>query len=267
MTDWRDSACAEGVCLAVLGDPVEHSLSPRMQVAAMREMGICGGYHAFRVRDGEFEECVAHLASAGFAGVNVTIPHKDAAAAVADGDSIVRELGVANALRFSENRILATNTDVQGFWAPLSKIELHRALVLGAGGAAVAIVYALRAKGIEVRIWNRSPERSEELALRFECETIAEPDPIGCDLVVNTTPLGLKPGDMPNLAWQNLAPACIVYDAAYRDEPTDFLMRASGVGCRTVDGREMLVEQGALALEWWVGRPVPREPMRRAVGL
>lgn len=267
MTDWRDTACVEGVCLAVLGDPVEHSLSPKMQVAAMREMGICGQYHAYRVRDGEFEECVAHLASAGFAGVNVTIPHKEAAAAIADGDSIVKELGVANTLKFSENRILATNTDVHGFWAPLSKIELRRALVLGAGGAAVAIVYALRANGIEVKIWNRSPERAEEVAIRFECETVTGPDPAGCDLVVNTTPLGLKPGDMPSLVWQSLDPDCIVYDAAYRDEATDLLMRAAEVGCKTIDGREMLVEQGALSLEWWVGRSVPRESMRRAVGL
>src|SRR5687768_1038560 len=253
MRDWRDAVCAEGVCLAVLGDPVEHSLSPQMQTAAIREMGICGQYHAFKVRAGEFEECVAHLASVGFVGVNVTIPHKDAAAAIADVDSIVKELGVANALKFSERRILATNTDVQGFWAPLSKLELRRALVLGAGGAAVAIVYALRAKGIGVRIWNRSPERAEELALRFGCDAVTEPDPIDCDLVVNTTPLGLKPGDMPSLIWQNLAPNCIVYDAAYRAEPTDFLIRATGIGCKTIDGREMLVEQGALALEWWIG--------------
>ena len=267
MMDWRSAVCVEGVCLAVLGDPVEHSLSPKMQAAAMREMGISGRYHAYKVREEEFEECVAHLASAGFTGVNVTIPHKEAASSIAGGDSIVKELGVANTLKFSDNRILATNTDVQGFWAPLSKSELHRALVLGAGGAAVATVFALRAKGIEVRVWNRSPERAKELALRFRCDAANEPDPIDCDLVVNTTPLGLKPGDIPNLIWQNLAQNCIVYDVAYRGEPTDLVLRACEAGCRTIDGREMLVEQGALALEWWVGRSVPREPMRRAVGL
>ena len=267
MTHWSEVRCIDDLCLAILGDPVEHSLSPRMQAAALTEMGIKGSYQALHVRDKEFDDCIAHLASSGFAGVNVTIPHKDAAAAIGEGDEVVRNLGVANTLKFIDDRILARNTDVQGFLTPLAGRAYSQALVLGAGGAAIACVYALKSKNIDVRIWNRSTERARELSMRFGCEATVEPDPTGCDLVVNTTPLGLKPRDLPQLNWQNLEQDVTVYDMAYRSEPTDLLKCAAQHGCHTIDGRQMLVEQGALSLEWWLNRSVPRECMRMAVGL
>jgi shikimate dehydrogenase len=238
-----------------------------MQAAALAHMGIEGEYRALLVRENEFEECVAHLASSGFIGVNVTIPHKESAAAISEGDEVVKRLGVANTLKFIDGRILARNTDAVGFWAPLANDQYAHALVLGAGGAAIACVYALTENNVKVRIWNRSPERAKELALRFGCDAITEPNPEGCDLVINTTPLGLKPGDVPQLNWQNLQPGSTVYDLAYRNETTDLLMQARNHGSNAIDGREMLVEQGALSLEWWLGKPVPREPMRMAVGL
>lgn len=257
--------------LAVVGDPVEHSLSPAMHSAALRALAIKGEYLAIHVPEGEFDDAVAHLIACGFRGINVTLPHKAAAAEIGiPDDEFVSEIHVANCLSFGEE-VLAKNTDVPGFLAPLDGVPAGTALVLGTGGGAAAAAYALLRSGWSVALWGRSEKRACELAEVLsdfgKCEARETPSARGCILVVNATPLGLLPGEMPPLEWDTLEAGAIVYDLAYRSEPTDLLVAASKRGNRTVDGREMLVEQGALSLEWWLSLRAPREVMRAAVGL
>lgn len=255
------------VSLAVLGDPVEHSLSPRMQNAALRALGIEGEYVAVRAPADEFAECVAHLRDRGFVGANVTIPHKERAAGIGTADDeIVSATGAANTLKFL-SPVLCRNTDVPGFLRPIQSLAPGAALVLGGGGAAAAAVYALVLAGWGVRVWNRNPKNSIRLTQRFGCSFASDPDPSSCSLVVNATPLGLREGEMPELGWESAAAESVIYDLAYRDGPTDLLEHARSLGHRAIDGREMLVEQGALSLEWWTGQNVPRQVMREAVGL
>ncbi|MBA3726972.1 MAG: shikimate dehydrogenase [Armatimonadetes bacterium] len=253
--------------LAVLGDPVNHTLSPSMQNAALHALGIEGEYVAVRASANEFEECVARLRDRGFVGANVTIPHKERAAGIGEADDeIVPATGAANTLKFL-SPVLCRNTDVPGFLRPLQSLTPGAAFVLGAGGAAAAAVYALLFAGWQVRVWNRTPDKAVHLAEKFGCAHTRDPDPACCSLVVNATPLGLHSGEMPELDWESAPGESMFYDLAYRDGPTDFLERARSLGHRTIDGREMLVEQGALSLEWWTGQTAPRQVMREAIGL
>ncbi len=257
--------------LAVVGDPVEHSLSPRMHSAALDALAIEGEYLAIHVPLGEFDDAVAHLIACGFRGVNVTLPHKGEAADIGiPDDEVVSQIRVANCLLF-DDEVRARNTDVPGFLAPLDGVPAGDALILGAGGAAAAAAYALLRSGWIVSIWSRTQERAHDLAEALEqygdCDARDLPSPSGCSLVVNATPLGLNPGEMPPLDWAALKSDAIVYDLAYREVPTDLLMEASIRGNRTVDGREMLVEQGALSLEWWLEVRAPRDVMNEAIGL
>jgi len=263
---WHELEPSDAMQLAVVGDPVSQSLSPVMHQAALDHLGIPGSYHPLRVRLHEFEPCIAHLAAVGFTGVNVTIPHKVLAAQLAGKDSLANWLSAANTLKFTGDRIEAVNTDLAGFLAPISGLPPGIALVLGAGGAAAAAVYGLTSNGWAVNVWNRSTERANALAQRFDTSVVPEPNPAECSLVVNATPLGLA-DEMPPLVWGELSDRPTVYDMVYRLGLTPFLRKAASMGCATVDGREMLVEQGAASLEWWLGKPAPRGVMRKAVGL
>lgn len=237
-----------------------------MHQAALDHLGITGKHYALKVLFNELEDCIAHLASIGFAGVNITIPHKERAAQIGDGDKLVDLLSAANALKFTEGRIESSNTDVPGFLKPISDLQPSNALILGAGGAAAAAVYALSNNGWSVNIWNRSPARAEDLALKFRAKAVRDPNPGGCSLVVNATPLGLS-DELPLLTWEDLSPDTTVYDMVYGRAQTPFLTRATASGCAVIDGREMLVEQGALSLEWWLNVGAPRDIMRGAIGL
>jgi shikimate dehydrogenase len=253
--------------LALLGDPVAHSLSPAMQNAALKELGVPGEYTAIQVAPNRFEFVVEELRKQGFIGANVTIPHKERAFRIANWqDEASAQLQVANTLKFGED-IKCINTDAPGFMAALGACAPGTALVLGAGGAARAAVWALSREGWTVRVWSRSPEKANSICMRDSVSIVESPNVIGCDLIVNATPIGLRPGEVPSANWKRLKRGAIVFDMAYRDGPTDLLQLAESSGARIIDGREMLVEQGALSLEWWLEMPVPREPMRMAIGL
>jgi shikimate dehydrogenase len=266
--EWRELKEPAGLGLALVGDPVEHSLSPKMQTAALKTAGIAGEYIAVRVSAEEFSVCMYRLATLGYAGANVTVPHKALAAAIglAD-DDIVPLIRAANCLKF-RGGILARNTDVDGFLAPIENAHRGQALVLGAGGAAAAAVYGLAKEGWTVRIWSRTNERAADLAKLYpEVTATPEPDPSDCSLIVNATPVGLSGGEMPDLRWDLVQQETTFYDLTYREGPTDFLERAEAIGHYVIDGREMLVEQGAMSFEWWTGTAAPRDVMRHAVGL
>jgi shikimate dehydrogenase len=215
----------------------------------------------------DFEPCVLHLADSGYRGASVTIPHKYSAAKIAaSDDDVVAATRAANALKFGDT-ISCRNTDAKGFFEPIRDLPTGSALVLGAGAAAETAVYVLKGQGWSVRVWNRSPQRLLEMAKRHAIVATEHPDATGCSLIVNATPVGLKEEGLPPLDWQSVEEYVTVFDLAYSDGPTGFLQKARAMNFQIIDGREMLVEQGALAFEWWLGRAAPRDVMRTAVGL
>lgn len=257
--------------LAVLGFPVGHSRSPAMHGAALAELGLGEewSYEAIEVAPDAFEARVRAMPGEGFAGANVTVPHKSAALALADELSeTAREIGAANTLVFSDGEVRAENTDAEGFLRSLpSSPEGKRALVLGAGGAARAVVWALLREGAEVEVWNRTELRSQHLCEELGGETVGAPEQGAYGLIVNTTAVGLGGEDpfaeLPLDAAAFTADQTVV-DMVYGGEPTALLRAADAAGAITVDGIEILVQQGALSLETWTGRPAPLDTMRAA---
>ena len=266
--------------LAVLGHPVAHSRSPAMQTAALRELGLDDewSYEAIDVEPEGFAGRVAGMAADGFAGANVTVPHKQAALAVAaEASERAREIGAANTLSFDEGRVLAENTDAPGFLAALPDSPAgKRALVLGAGGAARAIVWALVGEGARVEIWNRTLARATALAGELGGEALRGGGPLAADerdLVVNTTSVGMGEGGLADLNLEpgSLRPGLVVVDIVYGGEPTELIAAARAAGATAIDGVEMLVRQGAESLRIWLDREhgagayePPLEAMRTA---
>ncbi len=257
--------------LAVLGHPVAHSRSPAMQTAALRVLGLGDewSYEAIDVAPDGFEELARALSGRGFVGANVTVPHKGAALALADAISeTAREIGAANTLGFDGAEIHADNTDAAGLLAALPDSPAgRRALVLGAGGAARAVVWALVREGAEVEVWNRTELRSRNLCEELGGSPVADPDPAAYDLVLNSTAVGLRGEDpfveLP-LRADALGAGQLVVDMVYGDEPSALLDAARSAGAVTVDGIEILVRQGGLSLEGWTGREAPIDAMRAA---
>lgn len=258
------------VRLGVCGWPVGHSRSPAMQNAALAALGLDDWrYQALPIPPEAFAETVRALPGQGFAGVNVTIPHKEAALALADtATDTARAIGAANTLTFTAaGTVEADNTDAGGFLDAVGPVAGRRALVLGAGGSARAVVHALVGAGAaDVAVWNRTPERAERLTAALGGRAVRVPEP--ADLVVQCTSVGLTgDGDpfkrLPVDADTFGVGTCVV-DLVYRDEGTAFLAAARSRGADVADGIEVLIGQGARSLERWTGRPAPRDEMRRA---
>ena len=235
--------------VALLGHPVAHSLSPRMQNAAFAARALDWAYVACDVEPGALPAAVAGLRALGFAGANVTIPHKGAVAEFCDElDDLARRSGAVNTLVFGDGRIVGANTDGPSVAGSVD-VQDARALVLGRGGAARAVAVALEDAGAA----------SVLLASRRDTDW---PPPAGnATILVNATPLRDE-APVPPQAHQQ------VVDLAYRPDgrPTALVAAAREAGCATVvDGLEILVRQGAAAFELWTGVPAPLEVMRAAV--
>ncbi len=262
--------------LGVLGWPVAHSRSPAMHNAALAALGMTGWhYQRLPVPPSLFAETVRALPGSGFLGANVTIPHKEAALALADEASeTAREIGAANTLSFlAGGRIAAENTDAPGLLKALGvPVAGLRAQVLGAGGSARAAVWALRSAGAaEVLVWNRTGRRAEELVRALGGRAVEAPQ--SADLLVNCTSVGLSverssaEGDALNqlgLRGDQIGEYSHVADLVYRPEPTALLAAAVAAGAQTVDGLEILAAQGALSFSLWTGREPPPGLMLRA---
>ena len=257
--------------LGVAGWPVAHSRYPVIHAAALAELGLAWSYVKVPVPPELFAATVRALPGSGFRGLNVTVPHKEAALAVADSRSIVATaIGAANTLTFGEDGgIAADNTDAPGFLAALGQdVRGVEAVVLGAGGSARAVAWALADAGAaRVTVVNRTRERAAALADDLGIE--AGTDPGGGDLLVNCTSVGLEPRDAQEalgaLGLAGRAPPPVVVDLVYADGPTPVQGWAAAGGARFVDGREILVRQGALSLELWTGLAAPVEVMRAAL--
>jgi shikimate dehydrogenase len=254
----------------VLGWPVRHSRSPAMHEAGYAALGLQDWrYQLLPVPPELFDETVRALPAAGFAGANVTIPHKQAALALADeATDSARAIGAANTLTFGrDGRIHADNTDAPGLIDALPFDPVGRiAVVLGAGGSARAVVWALLQAGADVRIWNRTRERAERLSAEIGGQVV-EVAPAAADLLVNTTSVGLR-GEDPFKALPIAVDAldgypCVV-DLVYGERPTGLVSAALSVGATVVDGLEILVRQGARSFERWTGHAAPLDVLRAA---
>ena len=257
--------------LAVLGHPVGHSRSPVMHNAALAALGLAGewAYEAIDVAPDELERRVRRMSGEGFVGANVTVPHKGAALALADSLSeTAREIGAANTLSFEAGEVRAENTDAQGLLDSLPESPGgKRALVLGAGGAARAVVWALVREGTEVAVWNRTALRAEHLCAELGGAPVEALDLRNFELVVNSTSAGLHgENQFAELPFEpaHLEERHTVVDLVYGAGSSQLLTVALAVGAAVVDGLEILVRQGALSLEIWTGRPAPLEIMRDA---
>ena len=255
-----------------------------MQNAALAELGLADewSYEAIEVAPEEFADLVRSLGKEGFAGVNVTVPHKHAALALSDHASTAASaIGAANTLTFTDAGIEAENTDAGGLIAALPEPPGgRRALVLGAGGSARAAVWALGNAGASVSVWNRTAARAEALAAEFGVAherggAAGEQLPLAdYDLLVNCTTVGLAAAGAASAASGDLRPlplradslqaTQVVVDLAYGPSATPLIVAASSRGAQVVEGLEVLVHQGAASLRIWTGLDAPLETMRRA---
>ena len=240
-----------------------------MHNAALAEVGLRDWrYQRLPLPPELFAEAVGALERAGFAGVNVTIPHKEAALALADeATETARAVGAANTLTLRDGAVHADNTDVTALLELLPELRGRTALVLGAGGAGRAAVHALVQGGAaEVMVWNRTPDRARQLAAALGARPVERPP--RADVVVNCTSVGLASGDDPfkalPVAADTFDAGSHVVDMVYSSRDTTLLAAARSRGAGVIDGLEILVAQGAASFERWTGRPAPRDVMRQA---
>jgi shikimate dehydrogenase len=252
----------------VCGHPVAHSRSPLIHGHWLAKLGIAGSYQAIDVAPESFADFLRGIESAGFRGGNITIPHKEAAFATVDEHDEASELiGAINTVWVEDGRLLATNTDWSGFSDNLDDgapgwADGRLAVVLGAGGSARAILYALLRTGYrEVRLVNRTLDRALELADRFGDRVSAhgwESVPellVDCDLLVNTTSLGMAGREgAPHLDLAPLPASAIVTDIVYVPLQTPLLAAARDRGVKTVDGLGMLLHQAVPGFARWFGQ-------------
>jgi shikimate dehydrogenase len=255
----------------IFGDPIEHSLSPIMQNAALRTMGLDGCYLPFRVTRDRLKDAIKGAAAMGFCGLNLTIPLKEKAMEMVTPDELSRAIGAVNTVSFCPD-IKGYNTDGAGALLALEKagikIRGKKVLLIGAGGSARAIAYTLAEEGAEISIANRSLKRAEDLAdcigcagFELECLDVLVPQ---SDVIINATSVGMKEGDDRLFEGKLLHKDQVVFDVVY-NRKTELLKDAAMVGAVNIDGVMMLVYQGARALEIWTGRKAPVKVMAKAI--
>ncbi|MDJ0747085.1 MAG: shikimate dehydrogenase [Xenococcaceae cyanobacterium MO_167.B27] len=273
--------------LGIIGDPVEHSLSPVMQNAAINHLGLDYIYLPFLVKGENIQQAIAGFTAIDLVGFNVTIPHKQAIMSfLTEITPTAKMIGAVNTVWRTETGWKGTNTDVTGFIAPLKAMSHNwnemTPLVLGNGGAARAVIAGLAELGCReinligrnkdklalfAKTWQNSPKITQLLKINY-WENLSELLPTA-DLIVNTTPLGMYPdvdrSPVEATLMEKLKSNAIAYDLIYTPSPTKFLSLAKQQGATIIDGAEMLVQQGASALEIWLQQPVPVEVMRKAL--
>ncbi|HLF01599.1 MAG TPA: shikimate dehydrogenase [Anaerolineales bacterium] len=271
--------------LALLGYPLSHSLSPTMHSAALASVGLSDWeYSALPVAPDILHKAVGWIRSEEYAGANVTVPHKETIIPFLDGLTPVAEaIGAVNTLVKRDGKLIGHNTDAAGFLADLYAHDVHTsncsALILGAGGSAKAVVAALAPLGCEIHLSARRRDQAQALISNLQFSNSQLPVTVhdltvhGLEkasrhvaLIVNCTPLGMSP-NVNVSPWFESAPfppGAFVYDLVYNPAKTLLVKRATAAGLRAATGLGMLVEQGALAFEFWTGKTAPRKLMREA---
>ena len=259
----------------VIGDPVRHSLSPRLHNAAYHALGLDWVYVAFAVSDGDAPAAIDAVRALDLVGLSVTMPHKTAVATLCDelSPDAAALRSVNTVTRLAQGAIAGDSTDGPGFMRALAEAEVdaagHAVLVLGGGGAARAVAHALGGCGARVTIAARNPAAASAaaalaggVAIGWDDRTAAA---AGSGIIVNATPLGMAGrAEMP-IGAGVLGPTHVVVDLVYHPVETPLLRAALDRGARVVSGLGMLVHQAALQVERWTGRPAPVEAMRAAV--
>jgi shikimate dehydrogenase len=269
-------ASAKTYC--IIGDPIQHSLSPAMHNAAFAAKGLNSTYIAFRVPQNELKESIESLRSINIAGFNVTTPHKTSVMRYLDElDPMAKKALAVNTVNNIEGIFRGYNTDVYGFIEPLHKRHVDfkgmYVLLIGSGGAARAVVVALAEENAiaKVIIANRDVQRANEVAtlshrLGMKCEVVplenATDFSPACDLIVNATKLGMN-NEQSVIDHLHIQKGSIVYDIVYRPMVTDLIENAKYAQASVVYGYEMLIEQGAKAFEIWTGLSAPRDAMKK----
>jgi shikimate dehydrogenase len=261
----------------VTGWPINHSKSPMLHGFWLKQYGIEGSYEAYGVEPENFVQFLKELPKSEFVGGNITIPHKEFAFAKVDQlDEAAKAIGAVNTLWFEDEKLCGGNTDAYGFSANMDQFASEwrdgkKAIVMGAGGAARAVIYAILEAGFEeVHIVNRTLERAQNLANLFgeNCKSHPWDDLKGLlfqtDFIVNTTSIGMAGSDasmMPDLS--TLPTSAIVTDIVYNPLETPFLKSANALGLKTVDGLGMLLHQAVPGFEKWFGlRPEVTDQLR-----
>lgn len=270
----------------IVGHPVRHSLSPAMQNAAFRELGIDAEYRLYDVEPRDLERFLASIRREGLSGFNVTIPHKIRAAEyiLAHGslDGVAERLGAVNTVTVTDERLRGYNTDGPGFYRSLIEDlgfepEGRRVFVLGAGGAAQSIVMYLGNGPERISVFDIDRDRASALKKQygkyFDSNRLATASDgmgiggllAGCDLLVNATPVGMGEHDPSPVDKALFHPGLSVYDLVYNRPYTQLVKDANSLKLHAVTGLGMLLYQGAIALETWTGRAAPLGVMKKAL--
>jgi len=291
LRSWRD--VDPPIRLGVFGDPVEHSLSPQMQNAALKDGKIGMQYARFHISPNELREALNRVCELQFVGLNLTLPYKVVAPELVDGlDDDAKQIGAINVIKIDKGKTHGFNTDGRGFALAIREefsVDLRdlRVMILGAGGAARAIALECAKSHCErLVIANGTFEKGELLAEKlrnfFEGPKVFGPVPrlqairwedaafqfqiANVDLIVNATPVGLNRGDPSPIPSRLLAPHLMVYDTIYSSSRAPLVAAALEAGARAANGLSMLLHQGARAFEIWFERAAPVEIMRAALG-
>jgi shikimate dehydrogenase len=260
--------------IGIFGYPIEHTLSPLMHNAAFNALGLDICYVAFKVSPAELSHAIKAIQSLNMLGVNITVPHKESVIPLLGKvDEEAYFIGAVNTIVNSEGTLIGYNTDGKGFISSLAEegisIDGKEILTIGAGGASRAISYYLSEKASKLSLYDINKPKAEKLVsdlnkirknvfLLDHIEDINEPQ-----IIINATPLGLKPDDPLPLNPDFINSDMVICDLIYKD--TKFLQEAKKKGARTLDGSGMLLWQGALAFELWTGIKPPIDVMRQAL--
>jgi len=282
--------------LGLTGYPLHHSLSPRIHIAALQQLGLQGDYRLYPVENAAgLQDLLNRIRRGSLQGLNVTIPYKNSILNLLDVLApTARAIGASNTVYCRDDQLVGDNTDAAGFLADLDRLGWSQgkeqdkvALVLGSGGSARAVVYALSRAGWQVAIAARRREQAQELVETFQSSTVDRAPTVGIKqltaipldkaslsnlesipgLIVNTTPLGMFP-NQDTSAWpSNLVfpPEVAVYDLVYNPPETTLMNAARENGLRVTNGLGMLIEQAALSFKIWTALDAPREVMAQAV--
>jgi len=279
----KDLISAATKLLCVIGYPVEHSASPIMHNAILGDLDLDYVYLAFNVHPNQLQNALRGLKTIGTVGINVTIPHKNSVIAFLDEiDPLAKKIGAVNAIKLEGDRLIGRNTDALGAEKSLRDFGFQftdkKALILGAGGASRAVTFALIYELAEITIVNRSIARARALVQQLKNVADTKINIIDYDhvlirqelesshLLVNTTPVGMFPNiDESPLDNILLHEDLMVFDIIYNPLETRLIKDAAQLGCKTLGGLEMLVNQGALAFEWWTGKKPSTDLMKKKI--
>lgn len=263
----------------LIGYPIDHSLSPVMQQAAFDELGVAARYDLWPTAEDELPARIDNLRQPDMIGANVTLPYKGLACDLVDEmTDLARNARAVNTILNQNGVLIGENTDITGFLAPLRERDVSlpeaRVVVLGAGGAARGVIVALLMAGCtQISVGNRTPQRAATMIGALHTKVPIWFGPldaalaewlVGASLLVNATSIGWDDEHLPlDPALLDLLPShCLVYDLTYRETP--LLRRAASLGLPTLDGLEMLVQQGAHSFQFWTGQEAPLATMREA---